>query len=328
MSHMTGTRASAPSADQVRAIVELACSAPSVHNTQPWRWTGRDGGVQLQADRSRQLIVEDPAGRNLMLSCGAAIDHFLVAAHAAGWHSEVRRLPDGPGSSVIADFRLRRATPSITADADLAALRARCTDRRRFTSWPVPEDRLEGLAEAARQRGAHALPVVDVGMRFRLEMAVNQALMMREGDLAAAAEQRRWVDHGPDDGVPSEVVPAEAAARGRRSRFGTGVLEDTRRDVESSDGLIVLGGATDDVAAWLRTGEGLSALWLMATRDDLSVVPLSQPLELDATRREVRDAVLGGSMAPHLLVRIGWQAIGRRELPRTSRRPVADVFSA
>lgn len=324
---MTGTQEPAPSADQVRAIVELACCAPSVHNTQPWSWTYREGAVQLRADRSRQLRVEDPAGRNLMLSCGAAVDHFLVAAHAAGWRSEVRRLPEGPGSTLVADFRLHRAARSATPEADLSAIKARCTDRRRFTSWPVPEDRLEGLAATARQRGAHALAVVDVGMRFRLELAVNRALTMRESDLAAAAEQQRWIDHGPHDGVPSAVVPAETAAQGRRSRFGTGLLEDTRRDVESSDGLIVLGGATDDVAAWVRAGEGLSALWLSATRDDLSVVPLSQPIELDATRREVRDAVLGGAMAPHLLVRVGWQAIGRSGLPRTSRRPVAEVFS-
>ncbi len=172
-----------------------------------------------------------------------------------------------------------------------------------------------------------AQPILDVGKRFRLELAVIHALTIREDSLDATAEQDRWTDRGPHEGVPSEVVPAETAAQGRRSRFGTGLLEDTRRDVAPNDGLIILGGDTDDAPAWLRTGEALSALWLRATRDSLSVVPLSLPIELDETRAEVRDTVLDGEMDPHLLVRIGWQAIGRSELPRTPRRPVAEVLS-
>ncbi|RYE80293.1 MAG: hypothetical protein EOO74_02375 [Myxococcales bacterium] len=150
---------------------------------------------------------------------------------------------------------------------------------------------------------------------------------MREADLAATSEQQSWVDRGPHDGVPREVVPAAAAALDRRSRFGTGLLDDSRTDVAGSDGLLVLGGDTDDIGAWLRTGEGLSALWLRATRDNLSVVPLGQPIEVDQTRREIRESVLHSAMHPHLVVRIGWQAIGRSELPRTPRRPLDQVFS-
>lgn len=315
------------STDALKEIVELACLAPSVHNTQPWSWRGSRGRVQLHQDRSRQLPVEDPTGRNLTISCGAALHHFQVAARALGWQVEVDRLPDGPGSSVLADIRLHRARRPASSEGDLAALRDRCTDRRRFTSWPVPAERLESLAALARKCGAHAVPVVDVTARFRLELAIHRALTIRDADDAASAEQHAWIDHGAHDGVPHEAVPAEAAAFGRRSRFGTGLLQDARPDVEGSDGLIVLGGHTDEVGAWLRTGEGLSALWLSATRDSLSVVPLSQAIEVDETRREVRDRVLRDTIAPHLLLRIGWQAIGRRELPRTPRRPLGEVVS-
>lgn len=316
-----------PSADQLSQIVQLACLAPSVHNTQPWSWRQRRGSLQLHVDRSRQLPVEDPTGRNPVISCGAALHHFQVAAGALGWRPEVDRLPDGPDSSLLAEIRLHRAQRPVTADDDLAAVRDRCTDRRRFTSWPVPEERLESLAAQARRCGADALPVVEVTARFRLELAINRALTVRDADAAATAEQRAWIDHGPHDGVPREVVPAEAAASGRRSRFGTGLLDDSRPDVESSDGLIVLGGRSDDVGDWLSTGEGLSALWLRATRGHLSVVPLSQAIEVDQTRCEIRDTVLRGALAPHLLVRIGWQAISRSELPRTPRRPIDEVLS-
>ena len=39
-----------------------ALRAPSVHNTQPWRWRidTADGVVELYADRGRQLSATDP----------------------------------------------------------------------------------------------------------------------------------------------------------------------------------------------------------------------------------------------------------------------------
>jgi hypothetical protein len=326
-SPLTGQRRTTPSRDLVRQIVELASLAPSVHNTQPWSWHRERGRVQLYADRSRQLSVEDPTGRNLTISCGAALHHFRIAAGALGWQVSVDVLPEAGDSALLAEVLLQPSVRPASGDADLEALRNRCTDRRRFTSWPVPEERLESLAAVARRCGAPAVPVVDVTARFRLELAVNRALTLRQTDPAAALEQQEWIDRGSRDGVPLEVVPADPASQSRRSRFGAGLLEDARPDVESTDGVIVLGGATDDVAGWLATGEALSALWLEATRGNLSVVPLSQAIEVDETRRVVRETVLRGTMAPHLLLRIGWQAIGRSQLPRTPRRPVAELLS-
>ena len=96
--------------------------------------------------------------------------------------------------------------------------------------------------------------------------------------------------------------------------------------MDSGDGVIVLGGPGDEPIDWLRTGEGLSALWLRATRDGLSVVPMSLPVEIDETRSRLAEAVLRRAFSPHLTVRIGWQAIGRTGLPRTPRRPVDAVL--
>ena len=77
----------------VLRLVELASQAPSVHNTQPWIWRASGDQVRLYPDYSRQLPAEDPAGRNLVISCGAALDHFRYAAHALGWDTTTIRLP-------------------------------------------------------------------------------------------------------------------------------------------------------------------------------------------------------------------------------------------
>jgi hypothetical protein len=60
--------------------------------------------------------------------------------------------------------------------------------------------------------------------------------------------------------------------------------------------------------------------------DGLSVVPLSQAIEVDETRATLTNSVLAGTIVPHLLVRVGWQPIGRRDLVRTPRRRVEEVM--
>ncbi len=309
---------------EARRLVELATSAPSVHNTQPWLWRITDDVVELYADTARRLVVEDPVGRNLVISCGAALHHLQVAADALGWTTEVERVAGTSDPTLLA--RVRLSPSGRPADpARLAVLRERRTDRRRFTSWPVPDERIQHLAAEAAEAGCQAVALLDETSRVRLKLLAETALASAAVDEAAAAEQDRWIDRGRTEGVPSWLVPKDPADP-LRNRFGPGLLPEAQTELESSDGIIVLGGAADNALSWLRTGEGLSALWLLATSGNLSVVPLSQPVEVEATRRTLRREVLGGLFTPDVVVRIGWQAIGRSELPPSPRRPVDDVL--
>ena len=82
-------------------ILTKACRAPSVHNSQPWRWRVDGDHVTLLADRTRQLMRADPEGRDLVLSCGAALHHFRVAAAAEGYRPRVVRKPYGVGANAL-----------------------------------------------------------------------------------------------------------------------------------------------------------------------------------------------------------------------------------
>jgi len=313
----------------MRRIVELATRAPSVHNTQPWLWRGTSHSLELYADRSRQLTVGDPDGRNLVISCGVALHHAQVAANALGWSAVVTRFPDTEQPDLLARLELAPATPSRNAASLLEAIDKRCTDRRRFTSWPVPDDRLTHLAAQATSQGARALPLTDVSERFHAELLINRAIDLQHDDALVMKEQRSWIDHGLSDGVPTRVLPhpGDVAAH-RSSRFVTGLVDDMGGgEVEGPDGLIVFCAPNDDPAAWLSAGEGLSATWLTATMEGLSVVPISQVIEVDETRAGFMLEVLGGLAQPLVVIRVGWQAISRSQLPRTPRRPLSDVLA-
>jgi nitroreductase len=312
----------------LRRIVELATRAPSVHNTQPWQWRGTADSLELYADRSRQLTASDPEGRNLTISLGAALHHAEVAADALGWSTNMTRLPDPERPDLMAVITWAPAPPSRHAHELLTAIADRCTDRRRFTSWPVPDERLTHLAAQATSRGARALPLTDVSERFRAERLVNRAIDLQRADRPVAVEQEQWINHSRSDGVPSQVLPVSHESTVRTSsRFATGRLDDIEgSELESSDGLIVVYDVRDEPATWLRAGEGLSAMWLAATRDGLSMVPLSHVVEVNETREALQMEVLGGLANPLILVRIGWQPISRSQLARTPRRPVDEVL--
>jgi len=315
-------------ASTARLLVSLACRAPSVHNTQPWTWKIDPGGISLYADASRQLSLADPKGRNLMISCGTALHHLQVAALAHGWSASVSRLPDPADPARLADVRLNAVNRPPAASADLRALQERCTDRRRFTSWPVPDERLVRLAVTASEWGGHAVALTDVSERFQVELLVGRALHLQAQDLAVADEQRSWAHRRTgDEGVPQASVRKQVPAdESHRSRFGAGGLDDPAHDVQGGDGLVVLCATDDTPLAWLEVGEGLSALWLHAVREGLSVVPLSQVIEVPETRAALQYGVLGGLVAPMLLVRVGWQAISRNQLEPTPRRPADAVL--
>ncbi|QFZ19672.1 hypothetical protein EKG83_21560 [Saccharothrix syringae] len=62
---------------------------------------------------------------------------------------------------------------------------------------------------------------------------------------------------------------------------------------EQEDGaLLLLGTSSDDHLSTLRAGEAMSAVLLEATNAGLATCPLSQPLEVAATRDRVRDGLL------------------------------------
>ena len=319
----------APTEDQVRRVIELACRAPSVHNTQPWLWRVADEStVELYADRGHQLRVADPDGRNLALSCGAALHQAIESAGALGISSTAELTPVASDHDLLARIRFFAGRQPTDAQERLETIDRRCTDRRRFTSWSIPDARLVKLAQAAAGWGAHAVPITDVTARFRAELLMDRAMTLQAADPRFVEEQATWIEHSRSDGIPasSATPPGSDRRPSRPNRFVAETQEQSQRVVESSDGLMAICTAGEDQASWLQAGEALSALWLHATRAGLSIVPLSQVIEVPETRQDLHHTVFAGMARPQLLLRVGWQEIARTTLPRTPRRPLEHVL--
>ena len=311
-------------------ILALTCRAPSVHNTQPWLWRLQGERLDLLADVSRQLVHADPDGRDLLLSCGAVLQHLQVVAAGFGWSARVRRLPNPAQPRLLAAIRFSPSARSAHAAAALRAVATRQTDRRRFTSWPVPAERLHSLAATGSQWGAQVLPVGGESVRTQLRRLTTQADRIQRQDRGYLHELEAWVRAGRDGlvagALPSHDSPVGPANTVNR-RFPPGTLADPPARVEASgDGMLLVCTSADDPISRVRAGEAMSAVWLRATEEHLAVVPLSQAVEVDQTRSEIRQAILGNLAHPQILMRVGWLPVARSEAPRTPRRDLSEVL--
>ncbi|HVK24001.1 MAG TPA: nitroreductase family protein [Actinokineospora sp.] len=315
----------------VRDAIALATRAPSVHNSQPWRWLIGPASVHLMADRTRRLAETDPDGRDLLISCGAALHHARVAFAALGYGTVVHRIPNPAVPDHLASVEFRPVEPSIEDIKAADAITRRRTDRRRFSSWPVQAEHLDLLVRRAAGEGTIAFPVTDPTARAHLAAAIESAAQAQERDPRYRSEMDLWSGRSwsTDEGVPAANAPSGEERHGdtRMRTFAVGSLDRApvrRGEVDAAE-LVVVATSGDDPLSRLRAGEAVSAVLLAATELGLATCPLSQPLEVMATRHLVRDVVLGGAAVPQLVVRVGWAPVAAAPLPESPRRAVADV---
>ena len=313
----------------VKTAVAMAVRAPSVHNSQPWYWRIGHSTLHLYADPTRQLPETDPDGRDLLLSCGAALHHLRVGFAALGWTAEVHRLPNPDEPDHLAAVTLRQHEPSQDEIAMAAAIPRRRTDRRRHSSWTVPRGHVEEMARAAAHEGT-VLQAAGNSARYHLATAIEEASYRHAGDPAYRTELAAWSGrHLAPDGVPSRNTPAPDDTPGAlRARPFADPMLTQPADAKAEDDetvLLVLSTASDDRMSRLRAGEATSAVLLTATAFGLSSCPLTEPLEIADVRESVTEKVTGGSY-PQMVLRIGWAPANADPLPATPRRDLADVL--
>src|SRR5260370_7699088 len=102
-------------ADRARYLIATATRAPSVHNTQPWRFKVGPSAIELHCDPRRKLRV-DPAGREMLISCGAALFGLRLAVRSLGYQPVVELLPDPARLRLMARVMPRPADPITVLD--------------------------------------------------------------------------------------------------------------------------------------------------------------------------------------------------------------------
>jgi hypothetical protein len=309
--------------------------APSIHNTQPWRWRVVGPVLSLYGARQRQLAVTDPVGRMLTISCGAALHHARVALAAEGWQSTVERVPDPADPELLARVTVT-GQAEVTAEAirDLQTLQIRHTDRRPVSSTPVDPAVLDALQATVEREGAH-LHVLRHEDVLEIASAAAAAQRVENLDPDWVEELAYWVggSNTPSAGAPTadgrgeglgltaEVIPSTPPLTTVPGRdFGHGGTLPVSEGHDRAATYAILNVDQDSPPGWLRGGEALSAVWLSAVEHDLSVLPLSAAVEVERTRLCLRH-LLAGIGEPLLVLRLGVPDQDHAGPPHTPRLP-------
>lgn len=310
----------------VRRLISAAESAPSIHNTQPWRFRiiGKDV-IQMRADPDRMLWVADPRGHAMHLSCGAALFNLRLAIRVTACKPLVWMLPDRrnePG--LLAAVQMVDGRSATLAERELYdAIPLRHTNRAPFSGQLVPAQVGAELAHAADYECA-ALRMLDRHDTSRVLQLAAAADRELATDPVHLSELRQWTTEGPaGDGVPFHALgplPDETPAPVRDLGRGRADLGRPVDHFETAPQLAVLSTAGDEPADWLRAGQALQRVLLTATRHGIAASFLYQPIELHEMRQ--REGWWPWPEQPQMIIRLGYGS------PRTGtpRRLFTDVL--
>ncbi|HEY5856067.1 MAG TPA: nitroreductase family protein [Aldersonia sp.] len=317
---------SMPDDATIEAAIALATRAPSIQNTQPWRFRVDDVGVHLYADSTLRLPATDPDGRDLLLSCGAVLHHLEVAFGSLGWACDVHRMPRLYHHDHLATIELSPHSPT-SEEIDLArAITQRRSDRRQYDSRPVPPGLLRELLDRADELGVTARELPEGDPRARLSEAIRAVGLIHARNTAYQSELQAWTGgRGLTDGVPASNASRSAPDAEFPNRAFANAAVDQPAGPDAAT-VIALGTARDDPEARLRAGEAASAVLLGATRLGMATCPLTEPLEIADIRAQLGQELLGARLSQQILIRVGWPDSSAAELPETPRRPVAEVL--
>ncbi len=337
MSAITAERCSelpTVTSDEVAAyVVAAAVWAPSVHNTQPWLFTGHGAEIVLHADRQRQLTVADPDGREMMISCGAALFTAKLALRSLGYVPETRLLPDPADPLVVASLRWRhRASPSEYETRLFAQITRRRSHRGGFRADPLPVGLLPALREEASHDGAALRVAANEGSRAAVAAVVDTAEQVERLDSAYVHELASWAPppgSARRDGVSPLSYPAQPrrtnplfASRDFAHGHGWGLRASSAEAGADFAGVVcLLTTPADGPANWVNAGHALQRVLLTSATCGVAAALYSQPVEV-AWLREVLRAQLGDDSYPQLVFRLGFAV----QTEASTRRPADSVL--
>jgi hypothetical protein len=324
-------------------LLATAARAPSILNTQPWRFTVSTYAIELYSDPARKLRT-DLAGREMLISCGAALFGLRLAIRSLGYQPVVRLLPEPDSPRLLAQVRLGEAAPITDLERlMLRALPHRHTHRDAFATAELPRGLMIGMQhDAVTERAALAL--IDQPVAYeQLACIVARAARQQNAQTATRADVRDWVrppGSTARDGVPASAFgPSSARQPGRIPLRdldlgrGVGLLppagpssagpqpEGTPQAGHPPAATAVLVTPADTPADWIRGGQALHRLLARAAISWVFASLNSQPFEPAAIREQIRIR-LALTGAPQVLLQFGVA----RTAQATARRPPQELI--
>lgn len=138
---------------ELNQILENAILAPSMLNTQPWKFSVKENQLSVYVDAANSVLFCDPNQTNLYLSVGAVIENAVLAAGSLGYAAEVSYLPPQTQSGLAAQVSFTKKPGTETADPLAGFIAQRVTNRKKYSPRIVLPEEKEALCSCFEHDG-------------------------------------------------------------------------------------------------------------------------------------------------------------------------------
>lgn len=295
--------------ERLKFLVNFAAMSPSLGRSSPWRFDVHLDRLVLHLDASRARRATDPDIRELVISCGMALEHMRLAARRFRQDMQPNLLPDGfPGP--LAEIGLRVGAPPSKADDELF---------NAIFDWAKPHQRF--VPKELNATGLGNLLRVPEGAwpafrhQWSLEERMHLAGLIVEGDrLHQQAEEERLTRIGQvkrrrEDRLRvakkgKEILAEKLDEWTSRLFHGGRLIAPARRLAEAKPSLVVLSTKGDDPADWLETGRLLANTLLRGLIWGVRPSLVNAFMRYPQLRQELAGC-LGPGLFPQVVFRLG-----------------------
>ena len=317
---------------QLRELVRYATLAPNAHNTQAWQFALGPGSVRIFPDYTRSMPIGDPGNRELWTSIGCALETFLVAARRVGYQPTVEYFPsDEPEECVRVRFARGEQDDG---DALFAAIPQRHSNRNSYDGKPIPAADLTAIEQVGEHPGVQGRVVTERGDFERVIDVIKGGFAWQQSSQAFQQELYSWIRFSPGS-ITSKRDGLTSRAMGRpqipdpMGRFIVKMLAITGLEqkeiinkIRSSSALVVLTTDENGRDTWVKAGQALARIKLLATDRGIRCAHLNNNWQWEAMKAPAQQSLGLGSAHPQVVIRLGYAA----PLPHAPRRPVEDVL--
>lgn len=305
--------------EKLQFLLSYAILAPSSHNSQPWKFNVSGDEIRLYADKTRWLKVADADQRELHISLGCALENLLVAAEHFGYGYNVTYFPGD--EDLVAVVKL---TPDgqLSRDSSLFnAILARHTNRKLYENRSIPESALQMLPNRSTGDNLQLYLTSDPKTISRFVDLVVQADRIQYGNPDYRSELGFWLGQGVmgPTGIQAKIAQLYVVLLDA----GSGQIKMDAKLVNSTPVLGFISSKENDRISQVKAGQLFERVWLTAEAEGIRLQPMSQALEVPATKAELTALTSEKGLYPQQAFRLGY---AEPEEEHTPRRPVAEVI--
>jgi hypothetical protein len=287
-------------------LVEAAIRAPSGDNCQPWQFRFAGNGVEIDLLGERSESFFDFRHRGSLLSIGAVVENIRIQAACLGIDTDIS-YPAGNGPGMPAAYiRLFDGLEPISSRRGrVAAALTRTVNRRPYLPIRIPIQKQEAWTaepiegtEVTIIEDRHAIGrwawLTYLGDRIRwTHPRIHRELFAKILFTRAEAESKRIgleIDRlgaGPAAAaIMRYLAPWSRMQRLSRYNIDRLLAAQTRALVHCAGALVLVTIAGHAPAEWIRAGEQVQRLWVIAHEQGLCVQPLPVSMYLDQRFQE------------------------------------------